>query len=390
MNRQTKYLPTLDGWRALSVIGVILYHGASRFFAGQPRIMALAAHGNIGVDIFFAISGFLICGLLLEEFARTGAISLRGFYLRRCFRILPPYYAALVGLCAVSLFTGLHLKYSYLPSCLLFYRNYMPLGPDEHGGFYTAHFWSLAVEEHFYLLWPALLIAVKPKRAARVAFALAMLVFAWRQLQQYPRLLPAILVVPNSMTCTDTRIDALLWGCLAAIYFPAIRRTLERIHFSQLWLPILAIVLVLERMHAPCLTLWHAVLLPALLLSTVIQPASLLGRVLEWRPLCWIGTLSYSLYLWQELFLPLPSMKAPGAFGDLQHWPWNVPAMLVCAVLSRYLLEIPMIRLGHRLTSVHAARKTLYLRVKRPLPLCHHNGGDAAADHIHYRTRNIS
>ena len=77
------------------------------------------------------------------------------------------------------------LNYSYLPSCLLFYRNYTPLEVDGQGGFYTAHFWTLALEEHFYLIWPMLLIAVKPKRAGKVAFLLAMAVFAWRVLESH-------------------------------------------------------------------------------------------------------------------------------------------------------------------------------------------------------------
>jgi peptidoglycan/LPS O-acetylase OafA/YrhL len=313
--------------------------------------MHVSSHGNIGVDVFFAISGFLICGLLLEEFARTGDISLRGFYIRRCFRILPPYYATLAGICALSLLSALPVNYSDLPSCLFLYRNYRPLGIDLQGDFYTAHFWSLTVEEHFYLLWPSLLIALKPKRAGKVALLLAMLVFGWREMQLHAGLFPGIFVVPNVWTGTDTRIDALLWGCLAAIYLPTIRRTFARLRGPQCWLPTLATLLILEAMHAPEMPLWHAIGLPLLVVSTVIQPASLLGRILEWHPLRWIGTLSYSLYLWQELFLPLEPMKARGAFHNLQQWPWNVPAVLVCAVLSRYLIEIPMTRLGHRLSA---------------------------------------
>jgi peptidoglycan/LPS O-acetylase OafA/YrhL len=351
LNRRTRYIPTLDGWRALSVIAVLFDHGGPSFFAGYPRLMHVSSHGNIGVDIFFAISGFLICGLLIEEFARTGDIHLRGFYIRRCFRILPPYYATLAVICALSVVSALPVNYSDLPSCLFFYRNYLPLGVDRHGGFYTAHFWSLAVEEHFYLLWPSLLIALKPKRAAKVAFVLAMLVFGWREMQLHAWLFPRMFVVPNAWTGTDTRIDALLWGCLAAIYLPTIRRTFERLRGLQFWLPTLAVLLVLEVMHAPEMPLWHAILLPLLVVSTVIQPGSFLGRILEWPPLCWIGTLSYSLYLWQELFLPQEPMKARGAFHNLQQWPWNIPAILICAVLSRYLIEIPMTRLGHRLSA---------------------------------------
>jgi peptidoglycan/LPS O-acetylase OafA/YrhL len=77
-----------------------------------------------------------------------------------------------------------------------------------------------------------------------------------------------------------------------------------------------------------------------------------LGRVLEWWLLRWIGVLSYSLYLWQELFLPeMHAAMAQGSFRHLQQWPWNLPALLACACLSRYLIERPMIRLGHRLSA---------------------------------------
>ncbi len=351
MTQQKRSIPTLDGWRALAVIGVVLYHGKSGFFQTDSIFTKMSRHGILGVDVFFAISGFLICGLLLKEYAREGDINLRGFYLRRCFRILPAYYVALAAICAVALLGVIRMNFSELPSCLLFYRNYMPLGIDERGGFYTAHFWTLAVEEHFYLIWPLLLLTVKPKRAGKAAFLLAMLVFSWRVVEGHFHLLAGILSQADLLTRTDTRIDGLLWGCLAAIYFPTIERVVARIRFSQLWLVVLAMLMVVQAMHAPGLTLWQAILLPALVLSTVTQPASVLGRLLEWQPLRWIGALSYSLYLWQELFLPeIPSEMARGAFRHLQQAPWNLVAILVCACLSRYLIEVPMNRIGHRLS----------------------------------------
>ena len=352
MHHEKTYFPTLDGWRALSVIAVILYHGRSGFFRSCSLLTRLSSHGELGVDIFFAISGFLICGLLLQEYHRHGGISLRRFYIRRCFRILPPYYAVLAVLCTISLLGTIQVNCSYLSSCLLFYRNYKPLGMDYQGGFYTAHFWSLAVEEHFYLIWPILLIAAKPKRAGKVVFVFAMVVFAWRNAESHFQWLAGILLPANLLSRSDTRMDALLWGCLAAIYFPAIKRYSARIRFSQLWLPILATLLVIEKLHPPGLILLRAVLLPPLVLSTVIQPDSFLGRILEWQPLRWIGTISYSLYLWQQLFLPeLASERAQGAFHYLQQPPWNVLAILICACLSRYLIEIPMTRLGHRISA---------------------------------------
>jgi peptidoglycan/LPS O-acetylase OafA/YrhL len=314
--------------------------------------MRLAAHCYVGVDVFFAISGFLICGLLLREYQETGDISLRRFYIRRCFRILPPYYVSLAAICAAGAFLALPLHLADVPSCLFFYRNYRPLGIDENGGFYTAHYWTLAVEEHFYLLWPMLLLAVKPKRAGKVAFLLAMLVFVWRTVEGHFQLLAGALPPANLLARTDTRMDALLWGCLAAIYFPEIQRVAARIRFSQLWFVPALMILITQKVHPPGQVLLDAVLFPALVVSTVIQPHSVLGRVLEWRLLRWVGTISFSLYLWQELFLPGPKAElAGGSFRYLQQPWWNLLAILACACLSRYLIEIPMTRLGHRISA---------------------------------------
>jgi peptidoglycan/LPS O-acetylase OafA/YrhL len=334
MDAHTQHLPTLDGWRGLAVIGVILLHG--RFFTNH-WLQRLSIHGGSGVAVFFAISGFLICHLLLEEHGRTGSINLAHFYLRRCFRIMPAYYVALVGITLIAAVGAIRLDGSQWVSCLLFYRNYMPLGMDEAAGYYIAHFWSLSVEAHFYLIWP-LIVAFSPTRAGRVAFMLAIGVLIWRALE------------PHVMD--DTRMDGLFWGCLAAIYFDPLRRWVDGVRFTQLWLPVLAIVVA--SMRIPLAPVWHvcfeSVLLPALVLSTVLQPTSWLSRALQWKPLVWIGTISYSLYLWQQFFLP-PFVPARGPFHFVQRSPWNVLAIFLLATLSFYFVETPMIRRGHRLTS---------------------------------------
>jgi peptidoglycan/LPS O-acetylase OafA/YrhL len=351
MSRENTYIPSLDGWRGLAVIGVILYHGREELTGSGSLMVRLAAHCFLGVDVFFAVSGFLICGLLLREFEQTGDINLRRFYIRRFFRILPPYCVTLAATCAAGAFLALPFNFSEIPSCLFFYRNYRPLGMDEYGGFYTAHYWTLAVEEHFYLLWPTLLLLIRPKRAGRVAFLLTMMIFVWRVIESHFHPLARILPPANLMARSDTRMDALLWGCLAAIYFLDIRRLAMRIRFSQLWLVPAAIIVIAQKLHPPGQTLLDATLLPLLIVSTVIQPHSVLGQVLEWRPLRWIGSISFSLYLWQELFLPeVRSELARGGFRSLQQPPWNFLAILVCACLSRYLIERPMTSLGHRIS----------------------------------------
>jgi peptidoglycan/LPS O-acetylase OafA/YrhL len=146
MDKQPQRFPTLDGWRGLSVIGVILFHG--QFFSNHV-LKAMSMRGISGVVVFFAVSGFLICHLLLKEHDHTGSIDLPRFYLRRCFRIMPAYYVALLGVAVVAALGGIRLNGSELPSCLLFYRSYMPLGLDEAGGYYTAHYWSLPSKRTF-------------------------------------------------------------------------------------------------------------------------------------------------------------------------------------------------------------------------------------------------
>ncbi len=129
---------------------------------------------------------------------------------------MPAYYVALVGVVLIAALGATRLDRPQLMSCLLFYRNYMPLGMDEASGYYTAHFWSLSVEAHFYLIWP-MVVAFIPRRAGRIAFLLAIGVLVWRSLD------------PQVMD--DTRMDGLFWGCLAAIYFERLRNWVAGIPF---------------------------------------------------------------------------------------------------------------------------------------------------------------
>ena len=101
------YIPTLDGWRALAIIAVICFHGRFVFFPHPSLVRSVSEYGYLGVDAFFAISGFLICNLLICEFAAKQSIDLKAFYIRRFFRIIPPYVAALAGIGVVGV-AGIH------------------------------------------------------------------------------------------------------------------------------------------------------------------------------------------------------------------------------------------------------------------------------------------
>src|SRR5215218_6546752 len=142
-------IPTLDGWRAIAISMVLWCHVSKS---------ELAAYGGLGVDIFFGLSGLLITTLLLEEARSTGSMQLGQFYIRRAFRILPAYLLFLVG---YTLIRGWRSAWEAI-SCLLFFRNYASDAVTDTG---SLHLWSLAVEEHFYLIWPGLLVWMGVKRA---------------------------------------------------------------------------------------------------------------------------------------------------------------------------------------------------------------------------------
>jgi peptidoglycan/LPS O-acetylase OafA/YrhL len=211
------YLPTLDGWRAIAIAGVLLDHATVEIFRNSSAHSFLRTGPN-GVSVFFAVSGFLICSRLLEEKQLTGTISLKGFYLRRACRILPAAFAYLAVVGALGVFGVLTVTPLEWASCFLFFRNY--LSPDwirAGWGGYTIHYWSLAVEEHFYLLWPALLAFFGRVRAGYVAAILAVTVAVWRWWDFHhhwmDRYDPGLLFG----TRTDVRLDGLLLGCLAAL-----------------------------------------------------------------------------------------------------------------------------------------------------------------------------
>lgn len=339
------YIPTLDGWRALSVLGVILYHSLHNGLSAEGFVSRVAVHGNLGVDMFFALSGFLICGKLLQESKQTGTVSLKRFYLRRFFRIIPPLWTYLAVMAVLAAAGWIATSGWEFGSSLLFVRNYFPTYNGTVLGRYTAHFWSLAVEEHFYLLCPvAILIAgARFRRLAWGAVCLALAVFVWRHIDAaYGWFIPYGSSIEQT---THTRIDALVWGCLAAIVYPKIEPRLRSWSRFNLWLPLSVLLISAILIHAPGLSLVQAILFPALLMTTAAAPENMLGRILELPLLRWIGRLSYSLYIWQQFFI-FPVLVPNSPVAAVQRVPLNIALIFLAAAASYYFVEKPAIRFG--------------------------------------------
>jgi peptidoglycan/LPS O-acetylase OafA/YrhL len=329
----------------VAIVAVLCCH-AHWPSAGLNR---LAPYGAMGVSVFFALSGFLITRRLMEEWRAERRISLRNFYVRRAFRILPPI---LVYLAMVSLLGfGLHLipmDGRQLAGSLFFYRNYLSSPVTQ--SWYTGHFWSLAVEEHFYLMWPLLLWMAGLRRARWLAPAMALAVAAWRVADNHydwiGRLNPAL---RGSVARTDYRLDILLYGCAVALVWddPRVKALLARIGGTALALAAAVAAICFQVWTPPGYLSMVAALMALLPAATVAKPQSWAGRILELPLLAWVGRMSYSLYIWQQLFLP--SSELPRPFGIWQSSPWNLAAAFACAAASFYVVERPAIAFGKRL-----------------------------------------
>ena len=205
-------IPSLDGLRAVSISIVLVSHAG--FGSAVP--------GGLGVTIFFFLSGYLITTLLFDEYERSGRIDIGKFYLRRVFRLFPPLVVTLIiayALVILGLLDG-NISWTGVLAQLLYFANYYGLffDPGNTTAVGTGILWSLAVEEHFYLIYPALLVGLLALGSSRqrivVVLAIACLaVLVWRM---YLASLPNF-HVERTYYSSDTRIDSIVYGCLLAL-----------------------------------------------------------------------------------------------------------------------------------------------------------------------------
>jgi peptidoglycan/LPS O-acetylase OafA/YrhL len=303
---------------------------------------SLTERGSAGVHIFFVISGFLITTLLSEELARAGAISLRLFYARRALRIFPPFYFFLA-----TIAVGTWIGFFKVPLRSFLFAATFTLNYIVNGVWLTGHLWSLSVEEQFYLVWPLTLKLAGLKRALWIAGALVVagppfcLVvgvvspgFAFHLVKSFPFVAVAIAagcVLSGTLPWLRRqervmRWVASPWGDLAIPLVLAMELGFDHVQLS---------IGVMETAQSLCICY-------AIVRYTEF-PNGLVARLLNIPVIAFVGKLSYSLYLWQQVFL------SPSGAGVLQGFPLNIAASFACACVSYYAIELPTAGMRKRL-----------------------------------------
>lgn len=328
------YRPGLDGVRAIAVGLVMMRHLDKGFPSGA---------GAVGVTIFFALSGFLITTLLLEEAHRTGSISLTAFYFRRALRLFPALCSLLVPILLAGLIMG---RRSWVEETI-YAGSYMGNWAQILIGPFTplAHTWSLAVEEHFYVLWPALFALIIARRPTRVQATMIVIGLASAAVALRLSLFVSGASALRLQYGTDTRLDGILVGCAAAIFFA--RRTWT----PPPWLVVLGLVAIGAFIFVPpenALMLTGGFSLLALasivLILAILPGTSSLARLLSTRALVAGGRISYGLYLWH---LPVYLLLRPALSGlpDVARYLIVVSVSVAAAVSCYFLIERPFLRM---------------------------------------------
>jgi len=355
-------IPSLDGLRTLSIFLVMALHTLQRFSATHhvPFIWFSIFDGETGVFIFFVISGYLITRLLLNEHQKRGRISLRGFYLRRAMRILPPLYAYVAVILILGWAGRLVISRIDIISALFFFHNYVSVGM-----WTLEHFWTLSTEEQFYLIWPFVLLYCLRRPgptgrlvASRVAIAVIVLSPVIR-VASYQLHNPYI----HNGYGFHMHADSLMFGCALALLEGTSR--FERVYglATKIWWIPPSLIFLSSVLNTRFHNYWMfpfgyticGAAIACFLLWCVRNPVSHVGRMLNARLIAHIGVLSYSMYLWQTLFLHEGNLAIFGASLRLVTiFPFNWLAILVVAELSHRLVEQPSLHLrNHLIRALH-------------------------------------
>ena len=363
-NNKSKYLPSIDSLRALAVLAVIIYHVDVNYLPG----------GFLGVDLFFVLSGYLISSLIIKEYRKTGSLNLYNFYIRRARRLLPAvYFMITVGLVVMVLFNEVLLRKSHLDAIFgyIYSSNwwYIFHKLDYFDSFGAQspfkHLWSLAIEEQFYMIFPLLFLLINRKKKSKDGtyklnknFLYVVLGLILVSLIAHI-LLFDINNISRIYFGTDTRAFSLLVGVVGAILYP-----MEKLHakvtpqqnimysvVSLVSIATLITVMIYTSEYNTWLYRGGFLLVAILGLIVIISSGkqhTLMSRLLSFKPVVFIGKISYSLYLWHFPVLVLTTPVSEIGNPNIIFVILRVILTFALATASYVFVETPIIKLGFK------------------------------------------
>jgi peptidoglycan/LPS O-acetylase OafA/YrhL len=384
--------PALDGIRGLGMLLVVVFHTLTylvdwygpygRGFRNDGTAHSILPGAFVAVDVFFALSGFLITSLLLEERRRTGGMSMRRFYIRRALRLLPALYATLAIFGVVALVSDevdLHGYWVAAVKMLTYSANFF-IGTDnliggfERDGFLTAWFgqtWSLAIEEQFYIVWPLVLALLvgwlrhRPRALAGVVAGAVVAIAVWRIV-----LFQISDIWSDVYYRTDARLDQPLVGALLAVllHFGIVvdkPRPWWGIAGLGIWM---AATLFSSPFEAAYFRIWAPVVMvgSCLTMLGVLHGKGIAAAALGWRPLRWLGRISYTLYLVHVFIFELVRRNLDGDGRNVLRVVVANGAALAMTVLVHRLVEAPALRLKDRWAPTPSPRSTAPVEDEAP------------------------
>ncbi|WP_218061982.1 acyltransferase family protein [Endobacter medicaginis] len=336
------HVRALDGLRAVAVGLVMLVHVSNRRFPG----------GDVGVDIFFVLSGFLITSILMRELRERGSIHLGAFYLRRALRLMPALVFMVIGDLLMTRFMGAGSAHPVWDAvaALTYTMDVLRASSNYHSWTTLGHTWSLAVEEQFYLLWPWLLLGLTRLGARWRLPALGGAIVAialWRT--------HLLLTAPDFARVYfgfDARADQLLIGCALSLWLVQHGAARESVGaLARAWPLAVGLIAVFVLRGAPsdpfalsCTMLGIGLCAAVVILSLSQRPGSRFGRVLSLPPLVLLGKWSYGIYLWHFTLLVHLRMDPHLQLKVLA----SIPLSIAMAALSYHVVERPFLRLKDR------------------------------------------
>ncbi|MFA6149738.1 MAG: acyltransferase [Chitinophagaceae bacterium] len=350
-----KEIPSISGLRAVSIFIVLLSHWTrSTNIPSQLKFILEYLDGSIGVRFFFVISGFLITYLLINEQNKNGRIDIKKFYLRRTLRIFPVFYAFLVVIILLKYFDIVNVDALSIVGGFLYIENFK-ITPFN---WLTGHSWSLAVEEQFYLLWPAIFILFRYKFSNQFLIFVLILGAVMRGFYYKYTEASKIFLAPFFMNA-----DLLYLGCFLGFLFYYKKKEVEnfiaKISTIHIFVLVAFVIIftkleyhpVYDKFFIPFTGTIVACSSGIILLYSILNPATLFFRFLNNSSIVFIGKLSYSLYVWQQLFIGSEHCLIDKRFSFLQLFPQNMLCVFIMALLSYYIIEIPFLNLKKKLSN---------------------------------------